>query len=77
MVVPFVLFQTIQRRKLVLLNTGVGETYLPVKITVGYGGQQAIPKPFLILIDWVKTSSGWKMASDIAIPVPPPPVVAQ
>ena len=39
--------------------------------------QQAVPKPFLILIDWVKTSTGWKMASDVATPVPPPPTAGQ
>jgi len=49
----------------------------PADQTVRYGGQQAVPKPFLILIDWVKTLTGWKMASDIAIPVPPPPAAGQ
>jgi hypothetical protein len=65
------------KEKAVLLSPDVAETYVPVQITVGYGGQQAVPKPFLILIDWVKTSAGWKMASDIAIPVPPPPAAGQ
>ena len=59
----------------VLFTRDVAETYVPVKITVGYAGQQAVPKPFLLLMDWVKVGNDWKMASDIAIPVPPPPPV--
>jgi hypothetical protein len=70
---PFRIDPDYTKVKAVLLSADVAETYVPVQITVGYGGQQAVPKPFLILIDWVKTPSGWKMASDIAIPVPPPP----
>jgi hypothetical protein len=69
---PFRIDPDYTKAKAILLSADVAETYVPVQITVGYGGQQAVPKPFLILIDWVKTSSGWKMASDIAIPVPPP-----
>jgi predicted AlkP superfamily pyrophosphatase or phosphodiesterase len=57
----------------VLLSPDVAETYVPVKITVGYGGQQAVPKPFLLLMDWVRVKGEWKMASDIAIPVPEVP----
>ena len=74
---PFRIDPDYSKSKAVLLSSEVAETYVPVQITVGYAGQQAVPKPFLILIDWVKTSSGWKMASDIAIPVPPPPAAAQ
>ena len=48
---------------------------VPVKITVGYAGQQAVPRPFLLVMDWVKVGEGWKMASDIAIPVPLPPTL--
>jgi hypothetical protein len=61
------------KARAVALSGDVAETYVPVQITVGYAGQQPVPKPFLILMDWVKTPAGWKMASDIAIPVPPPP----
>jgi hypothetical protein len=61
------------KAKVVALSGDVVETYVPVRITVGYAGQQAVPKPFLVLMEWVKTPQGWKMASDIAIPVPPPP----
>jgi len=61
------------KAKTVALSPDVIETYVPSQITVGYAGQTAIPKPFLILMDWVRTPEGWKLASDIAIPVPPPP----
>ncbi len=62
------------KAKTVALSPDVIETYVPSQITVGYAGQTATPKPFLILMDWVRTPEGWKMASDIAIPVPPPPL---
>ncbi|MBB5066228.1 hypothetical protein [Granulicella mallensis] len=48
-----------------------------MQITVGHGGLQAVPKTFLILIEGVKISSGWKMARDVAIPGLPPPSAAQ
>jgi hypothetical protein len=70
---PFHMEADYTRAKAVALSGDVAETYVPVQITVGYAGQQAVPKPFLILMEWVKTPEGWKMASDIAIPVPPPP----
>ena len=70
---PFHMEPDYTKAKVVALSGDVAETYVPVQITVGYAGQQAVPKPFLILMEWVKTSQGWKMASDIAIPVPPPP----
>jgi ketosteroid isomerase-like protein len=70
---PFHMEPDYSKAKVIALSGDVVETYVPVQITVGYAGQQAVPKPFLILMDWVKTPEGWKMASDIAIPVPPPP----
>ncbi len=53
-----------------LLSPSVGETYIPVKISVSYGGQNPVPHPFLLIMLWRETKRGWKMASDIAIPVP-------
>jgi hypothetical protein len=70
---PFHMEPDYSRAKVVALSGDVAETYVPVQITVGYAGQQAVPKPFVILMEWVKTPEGWKMASDIAIPVPPSP----
>jgi hypothetical protein len=52
----------------------VAETYVPVSISVGYAGQSGTPKPFLMIIEWVRLNSGvWRMATDIALPIPPLP----
>ncbi len=59
--------------KIVALSSRVAQTYVPVSITVGYAGQTPVPKPFLMILEWVKTPDGWKMATDIALPVPPAP----
>jgi hypothetical protein len=59
--------------KVVGLTADVAETYAPVKITVAYAGQTPVPKPFLMILEWVRTPSGWKMATDVALPIPPPP----
>jgi ketosteroid isomerase-like protein len=59
--------------KVVFLKPDIGETYAPVKITVAYAGQNPGPRPFIMVLLWVKTQQGWKMATDIPIPVPPDP----
>lgn len=59
------------REKVVGISREVAETYVPVKITVAYAGQTPVPKPFLMIIDWVSTPDGWRMATDIALPIPP------
>ena len=74
---PFHIDPDYTKARAALFSKEVAETYVPVKITVGYAGQQAVPKPFLLVMDWVKVSGDWKMASDIAIPVPPPPTPQQ
>jgi hypothetical protein len=62
------------KEKIALLAPTVAETYVPVDISVAYAGQSGTPKPFLMIIEWVRLPSGhWKMATDIALPVPPPP----
>src|SRR5262245_52499249 len=61
------------KEKVVGLTIDVAETYVPVKITVAYAGQTPVPKPFLMILDWVRTPIGWKMATDIALPIPPAP----
>ena len=50
------------------------ESYAPVNITVSYAGQDGTPKPFLVIIEWIKVAKEWKIASEILLPVPPPPV---
>jgi hypothetical protein len=62
------------KEKIALLAPTVAETYVPVNISVAYAGQSGTPKPFLMIIEWVRAPSGaWKMATDIALPIPPPP----
>ncbi len=61
------------KEKVVGLTSDVAETYVPLKISVAYAGQTPIPKPFLMIVEWVKTPQGWRMATDIALPIPPPP----
>ena len=61
------------KEKIVGLTRDVAETYVPVKITVAYAGQTPVPKPFLMILYWIRTPDGWRMASDIALPIPPPP----
>jgi hypothetical protein len=60
------------RERVVGLSPDVAETYVPLQISVAYAGQAPIPKPFLMIVEWVRTPAGWKMATDIALPIPPP-----
>jgi hypothetical protein len=69
----FVMAPDYARVKTVGLTSEVAETYAPLEITVGYAGQTPVPKPFLMIVTWVRTAGGWKMASDIALPIPPAP----
>jgi hypothetical protein len=70
---PFRIEPDYSRVKVVGLSHDVAETYAPVQITVAYGGQTPVPKPFLMIVDWVRTPEGWRMATDIALPIPPAP----
>ena len=67
---PFHIEPDYTKEKVVALTSDVAETYCPVKITVAYGGQTPVPKPFLMILEWIKTDGGWKMATDIALPIP-------
>jgi hypothetical protein len=69
----FVMAPHYDRVKTVGLTADVAETYAPLDITVAYAGQTPTPKPFLMIVTWVKTPAGWRMATDVALPVPPPP----
>src|SRR5262245_43783123 len=55
----------------VFLTSEIAETYAPVRISVAYGGQNPVPKPFVMVLVWIHTRHGWKMTTDIPIPVPP------
>jgi hypothetical protein len=72
---PVVLTPDLSRLKVVGLTADVAESYAPVNITVSYAGQDGTPKPFLLIIDWIKVVNAWKIASEIILPVPPTPVV--
>jgi hypothetical protein len=70
---PFEIDPDYSQEKVVGLTRDVTETYAPAKITVTYAGQTPVPKPFLMILEWVRTADGWKMATDIALPIPPAP----
>ena len=63
--------------RVVGLSPDVAETYVPVVITSGYGGQAPVGRRFLMVLDWVRTSNGWRVATDIPMPIPPPPPVSK
>jgi hypothetical protein len=68
---PFHIEPDYDKEKVVALSRDVAETYVPVTITVAYAGQDPVPAPFLMILDWVRTGEGWRMATDIALPIPP------
>jgi hypothetical protein len=70
----FVMEPDFSREKEVQLSQDVMETYVPLNISVAYAGQSGTPKPFLMIVEWVKDHAEWKMATDVALPIPPPPV---
>jgi hypothetical protein len=70
---PFRIDPLYREEKVVFISPDIAETYAPVQITVAYGGQNPVPKPFVMVLLWIKTSTGWKMTTDIPIPVPPEP----
>jgi len=59
------------------LTHELAETYAPMNITVSYARQDGTPRPFLMIIDWIKVAKGWKIASEIILPVPPAPAAAK
>ncbi len=70
----FVMDPDYARVKTVGLSADVAETYAPLRISVAYAGQTPAPKPFLMIVTWVRAAAGWKMATDVALPIPPAPV---
>jgi hypothetical protein len=70
---PVVLTPDLSKLRVVGLARDVAETYVPVTITVSYAGQDGTPKPFLLIISWLKVRNDWKIASEIILPVPPTP----
>jgi hypothetical protein len=70
---PFRIAPNYDKERTVILTRDVAETYVPVEITVAYAGQTPVPRPFLMILDWIRTPEGWRMATDIALPIPPTP----
>jgi hypothetical protein len=70
----FVMAPDYEHEKIVQLSRDVMQTYVPITISVAYAGQTGTPKPFLMIVEWVKDHGEWKMATDIALPIPPAPV---
>jgi hypothetical protein len=68
-----VLTPDLSRLKVTGRTDNWAESYAPVNITVSYAGQDGTPKPFLVIIEWIKVAEEWKIASEILLPVPPPP----
>ncbi|HLZ66645.1 MAG TPA: hypothetical protein VKQ29_10460 [Aliidongia sp.] len=70
---PVVLEPDFAKLKVVGLTREMAESYAPLNITVSYAGQDGTPKPFLMIINWIKVENDWKVASEIILPVPPAP----
>ncbi len=70
---PVVLQPDYSKLKVVGLTKDIAQSYAPLDITVSYAGQDGTPKPFLLLINWIKIDRSWKVASEIILPVPPAP----
>jgi hypothetical protein len=70
---PVILAPDFSRLKVVGLTPDVAESYAPMNITVSYAGQDGTPRPFLMIIEWIKVAKDWKVAAEIILPVPPAP----
>ncbi len=68
---PVVLAPDLSKLRVVGLTRELAKSYVPLSITVSYAGQDGTPKPFLLIIDWLKVGKDWKIASEIILPVPP------
>jgi hypothetical protein len=66
----FVMRPDYARVKTVEITGDVAETYAPLTIAVSYAEQTGLPRPFLMIVTWVRTPEGWKMATDVALPIP-------
>ena len=74
---PVVLQPDISKLKVIGLTHDVAESYAPMNITVSYAGQDGTPKPFLMIMNWIKVRKNWKIASEVILPVPPTPIAKE
>jgi hypothetical protein len=70
---PAILQPDFSKLKVVGLTKDLAESYAPATITVSYAGQDGTPKPFLLILTWMKVGKEWKVASEIILPIPPVP----
>jgi hypothetical protein len=70
---PAILQPDFSKLKVVGLTKDLAESYVPMSITVSYAGQDGTPKPFLMIINWIKAGKDWKVATEVILPVPPVP----
>lgn len=70
---PAILQPDYSKIKVVGLTKDVAESYVPAAITLSYAGQDRTPKPFLLILTWMKVGKEWEVASEIILPLPPVP----
>lgn len=70
---PAVLEPDYSKLKVVGLTRDEAESYVPMNITVSFAGQDGTPRPFLMIINWLRVGEDWKVASEIILPVPSAP----
>jgi hypothetical protein len=58
--------------RIVVLRPDLAQLYVPIDFTIGAPGQAAQTTRFLMNQTLVKGAQGWKVASILPIPVPPP-----
>ena len=58
--------------KIIMLGDSAAQVYAAITFTTGAPGQPAQDGPTLMNQTWVKTPGGWRVASILPIPVPPP-----
>jgi ketosteroid isomerase-like protein len=58
--------------KVVSLSDTTAQLFVPIMFNIGPPGQPAPDAPFLMNQTLVKTAAGWRIASILPIPLPPP-----
>ena len=58
--------------KVVLLSDKTAQLFVPIMFNIGPPGQPASDAPFLMNQTLVKTAAGWRIASILPVPLPPP-----
>jgi hypothetical protein len=62
----------IDELKVIELQPGVAQIYVPITFMISPVGQAAQPTRFLMNLVAVKTADGWKVSSILPIPAPQP-----